>query len=129
MGKLKHILRSGLAVMFASFVTLSSFGLVLGLLWTLFDGGNTTELIWTILAAAFALSLGGFVVGWAAGEENIAIPLLYGFLAGALSFTYILGLGYLAVALGLVASVFAGMGGLVFRAWNLNRDGQLVRTA
>jgi hypothetical protein len=114
------MLRLTWAMILASVAALVSFGLLLGLFWSLGEGGDTYGLVTSILAAACAIGLGGFITAWASKADKPAPSFLFGFLFGGLSFTYILGIGVLAFLLALVSGGVSGTGGIAFR-WLFRR--------
>jgi hypothetical protein len=103
------------AIFLAFLSTLASFGLILSFLWFLGSDEKSYRLITSIISASLAIVLGGFILVWVAKSKNLMLPALFGFLFGALSFTYLLGIDFLVVPLTIVSGLLAAAGGLLSR--------------
>jgi len=115
MSNLKSAGRTVSAVFLASLGTMASFGLILSFLWFLGSDEKSSKLITSMIFASLAILLGGFIVVWVAKIKNPMLPALFGFLFGALSFTYLLGFDFLVVPLTIVSVLLAATGSLLSR--------------
>jgi len=103
------------AVLLAFLGTLASFGLILSFLWFLGSDDKSYKLITSIISASLAIVLGGFILVWVAKSKHLMLPALFGFLFGAFSFTYLLGVDFLVVPLTILTGLLAATGGLLSR--------------
>ena len=115
MSDFKSVGRLISAILLAFLSTLTSFGLILSFLWFLGSDEKSYRLITSIISASLAVVLGGFILVWVAKSKNLMLPALFGFLFGALSFTYLLGIDFLVVPLTIVSVLLAAAGGLLSR--------------
>ena len=111
----KSLVRAILAIAVAFFSTLAFFGITLSVFWYLVPVEEVYRLISFIISAILAIGFGGYIVAWFGRRENAYLSFLFGFLFGGLSFIYILGLGFLAIALAVVSGIISGFGWALYR--------------
>lgn len=112
----RAFLRAMSGALFSVLVTVASFGIVLSLAWTIAGDSEALKLISALLSAALAMSLGGFIVAWFAGGDDLKPSFLFGFLFGGISFGYILGLDIVILLLAVVSALMSGAGGFLFHS-------------
>ena len=112
----RAFLMATLWALFSFLITVATFGIILSVSWTIAGKSETPRLIGALLSAAIAISLGGFIVAWFSGGDDLKPSFSFGFLFGGISFGYILGLDLVVLLLALVSSLMSGTGGFLFHS-------------
>lgn len=130
MRSLAYFFRSIGVFLLASVVCMAVFGLVLALFQTLaWADTRAYKLGSAIASAAIAIVSGGFVAAVVVRAARVGHAILFGFLFGTFSFTYIFGLSWLVIPSTAIAGLLAGFGGKITERVLLNREARRTSSA
>jgi hypothetical protein len=125
MDKVKQFGRSLVALVAAALVCLVVFGLVLALLWLPSSPSHTAyRLVAVFLAGGIAFAAGGFAACLIASGRGLAHGVIFGFVSGILTFSYLLGASRPVVLYSCASGLLAGIGAWVAQSIVARRAGQ-----